>query len=171
MNRTDALSVLGCGANSSEADVRQAYRRLALKWHPDKNNGDGAMFVKIQEAYQCLKGAVGGTVEARPDYKTFADLLRRFYGDADRKELCCTKKVTLSQVLCGALVPIRLPRTKQEIMVDCSIKGRARKSYKKRFPKGGPDGKDFTVTFEVVFPMMPLDAIQKDAVEKAALKY
>lgn len=38
-------------------DIKKAYRKLALKWHPDKNGGslDAAeMFRKIKSAYDCL---------------------------------------------------------------------------------------------------------------------
>lgn len=38
-------------------DIKKAYRRLAQKWHPDKNNGSKVaeeMFKKIKAAYDCL---------------------------------------------------------------------------------------------------------------------
>jgi DnaJ-class molecular chaperone len=38
-------------------DIKKAYRRLALKWHPDKNGGSKVaeeMFKKIKAAYDCL---------------------------------------------------------------------------------------------------------------------
>lgn len=37
--------------------VKKAFRRMAHKWHPDKNDSLGAkeMFIQIQEAYECLK--------------------------------------------------------------------------------------------------------------------
>lgn len=54
-------SVLGIGRDASSSNIRSAYRKLALKWHPDRwvKNPSGAReahekFQKIQEAYSVL---------------------------------------------------------------------------------------------------------------------
>jgi len=48
--------ILGLSRNATEADIKRAYRRLALMYHPDKNSGPGAKerFIAITEAYNYL---------------------------------------------------------------------------------------------------------------------
>lgn len=49
----DYYSILGVSRSSSEQEIKQAYKRLAMKHHPDRG-GDSSTFQKIQEAYQIL---------------------------------------------------------------------------------------------------------------------
>ena len=37
MSEQDLYQTLGIEKNSSDADIKKAYRKLSLKWHPDKN--------------------------------------------------------------------------------------------------------------------------------------
>ena len=51
--RMDYYSTLGVPKGASEDDIKQAYRKLAMKHHPDRG-GDQTQFQKIQEAYATL---------------------------------------------------------------------------------------------------------------------
>ena len=56
----DLYAVLGVAENASNADIRSAYKREALKWHPDKVKGDAdpaeaeARFKAINHAFSTL---------------------------------------------------------------------------------------------------------------------
>lgn len=50
----DYYKILGIEKSASKEAVKKAFRELAHKYHPDKNEGDGEKFKKINEAYQVL---------------------------------------------------------------------------------------------------------------------
>lgn len=58
MNEKDYYGVLGVAKGTSEDQIKQAYRRLALKWHPDRNKDNikeaTEKFKKINQAYEVL---------------------------------------------------------------------------------------------------------------------
>ena len=54
---TDYYKILGVEKSASTEDIKKAYRKLSLKFHPDKNDGDPFfenMFKQINEAYDVL---------------------------------------------------------------------------------------------------------------------
>lgn len=57
MEYKDYYKILGIERNASQEEIKKQYRKLALKYHPDKNPGDKAAeekFKEISEAYQVL---------------------------------------------------------------------------------------------------------------------
>ena len=65
----DYYSTLGIDRNSSEEQIKKAYKKLALKYHPDRNKNDKKAeekFKEINEAYQVL-----GDQEKKSQYDTF----------------------------------------------------------------------------------------------------
>jgi len=53
----DYYQILGVDRNATEEEIKRAYRKLALKYHPDRNPGDKSCeekFKEINEAYACL---------------------------------------------------------------------------------------------------------------------
>lgn len=54
MANKDYYDILGVSKNATDDEIKKAYRRLALKYHPDKAGGNEAKFKEINEAYQVL---------------------------------------------------------------------------------------------------------------------
>ena len=108
MAKRDYYEVLGCGRNAGEAELKKAYRRLAMKYHPDRNPDDKqaeARFKEAKEAYEVLSnsdkraaydqfghagvdasqagGGFGGGADAFSDI--FGDVFGDIFGNAGRR--------------------------------------------------------------------------------------
>ncbi|KAK1133168.1 DnaJ protein like protein 1 [Melipona quadrifasciata] len=66
----DYYKILGINKSASDDEIKKAYRKLALKYHPDKNRSAGAeeKFKEIAEAYEVLSDA-----KKREVYDTFGE--------------------------------------------------------------------------------------------------
>ncbi len=82
-------AILGVSPDASQNDIRRAYRRLAMQWHPDRNKSPDAsrMMQVINEAYEVLSDAER-RVEYDRDYFAFlamkAEEARRNHEEARR---------------------------------------------------------------------------------------
>ena len=102
MAKRDCYDVLGVSKSSSKDEIKKAYRKLALKYHPDKNKGDKVSeekFKEASEAYHILsddkrkanfdqfghaafEGAGGGAQGFGGfDTSSFSDIFEDFFGD------------------------------------------------------------------------------------------
>ncbi|MGX5819419.1 DnaJ C-terminal domain-containing protein [Chitinophaga lutea] len=71
MEYKDYYKILGVDKKASAADIKKAYRKLAVKYHPDKNPGDTLAeekFKELNEAYEVL-----GDEEKRKKYDEFGE--------------------------------------------------------------------------------------------------
>lgn len=59
----DYYKILGVDKTSTQDEIKKAFRKLSLKYHPDKNGGDDTKFKEINEAYSIL-----GDEEKRKKY-------------------------------------------------------------------------------------------------------
>ena len=69
--KRDYYDVLGINKQATAAEIKSAYRKLAIKWHPDKNENKkeaGDKFKEINEAYEILSNA-----EKKKTYDQFCD--------------------------------------------------------------------------------------------------
>ncbi|MDL1967482.1 MAG: DnaJ domain-containing protein [Deltaproteobacteria bacterium] len=82
MSETDYYKILGINKNASGTEIKKAYRKLAMKYHPDHARDDKnaeAKFKKISEAYAVLNDK-----EKRKQYDTFGSTgFRQRYSQED----------------------------------------------------------------------------------------
>ena len=69
MAKRDYYEVLGLERGASSDDVKKAYRRLAMKFHPDRNDGDASAEEKFKEASEAY--SILGDPEKRRTYDQF----------------------------------------------------------------------------------------------------
>ena len=72
MAKRDYYDILGVSRSATDADIKKAYRKLAMKYHPDKNPGDKAAedkFKECSEAYEALRNP-----ESRAAYDQFGHM-------------------------------------------------------------------------------------------------
>ena len=75
MSQTDYYKILGVAENASQKQIKEAFRRLALEYHPDRNRDDAASTERmkaVNEAY-----AVLSNLKRRSEY----DTLRQQFGE------------------------------------------------------------------------------------------
>ena len=141
MSKRDYYEVLGVNKNASEADLKKAYRRMAMKHHPDRS-GDEVMFKEVKEAYEVLSdpqkrmaydqfghagvdsGMGGGPGRGSPNFSDiFGDVFGDIFGGRGGRsqvhrgaDLRYNLQLTLEDAVAGTTVNIRVPT-----MVKCNV--------------------------------------------------
>lgn len=139
MNKADFYDVLGVGRDASDEEIKQSYRRLAMKYHPDRNPGDKTAedeFKKVKEAYEVLSdskrreaynryghqaeqmgmGGFGG-MDGVDLGDIFGDMFGNIFGGANRRQqqasdLYYTLEMTLEEAFSGKQAQITFPALK-----------------------------------------------------------
>ncbi len=86
MSKRDFYEVLGVGRDASERDIKKAYKRLAMKYHPDRNSGDAGAaekFKEVKEAYEILTDAQKKAAYDQYGHAAFEQGAGGFGGGAD----------------------------------------------------------------------------------------
>jgi molecular chaperone DnaJ len=139
MAKRDYYEVLGVQRGASDADMKAAYRKLAMQHHPDRNPSDKDCehrFKEINEAYDCLKDAgkraaydrfghaafqqgQGGHGFGADFASTFADIFDDLFGMTGRRgrassrergaDLRYNMEITLEEAFSGKTAEIRIP--------------------------------------------------------------
>lgn len=137
MAKRDYYEVLGLSRDASERDVKTAYRRLAMKYHPDRNPEDATAeerFKEASEAYEVLSDAERRAAYDRFGHagvdasgmaggfgaSTFSDIFSDVFGDIfgggrgrassfRGNDLRYTLELDLAQAVSGDTVEIKVP--------------------------------------------------------------
>ena len=78
MASPNPYEVLGVNRNASDGEIKRSFRKLARKYHPDRNQGDAkseAKFKEVQAAYDSI-----GTAEARREHDQQEQMANMFGG-------------------------------------------------------------------------------------------
>ena len=67
MQKRDYYEILGIAKNATEGEIKKAYRKMALKYHPDKNPGDNEAEDKFKEAAEAYEVLSDSNKKARYD--------------------------------------------------------------------------------------------------------
>ncbi len=145
-NKSDYYDTLGVSKNADEAELKKAYRRYAMKYHPDRNQGDTKSeekFKEVKEAYDVLSdsqkraaydqfghagvdtsaGGAGGFSGAGAGFgDIFGDVFGDIFGGGQGArtqrgtDLRYNLELSLEQAVAGTTVKIRVPK-----MITCKV--------------------------------------------------
>ena len=145
MAKRDFYEVLGVSRGCDEKELKGAFRKLAMQYHPDRNGGDGSSdhrFKEINEAYEILKDpqkraaydrfghqafeAGGGAGAGAAGFSSFADIFNEFFGDFQGggrrsarergSDLRYNLEITLEDAFSGKTVEVEVPTS-----VTCEV--------------------------------------------------
>jgi molecular chaperone DnaJ len=149
MSKRDYYEILSVAKGASADEIKKAYRKLAMQYHPDRNAGDdeaAAKFKEASEAYAVLSdpdkrarydryGHAGLEGMAMPDFgdgsvfDLFGDILgglfgggrQRHHGPQPGEDLLYTLELDLHEAYAGCTKTITIPR--EETCPDCRGSG------------------------------------------------
>ncbi|MGI9307104.1 MAG: molecular chaperone DnaJ [Gammaproteobacteria bacterium] len=156
--KRDYYEVLGVPRDADGAAIKQSYRRLAMKYHPDRNPEDGTAeekFKTLQEAYAVLSDAEkkaaydrfghaafeqGGGARGSDFSSVFDDLFSDFFGGGARapRQRVISLRLRFEEAFNGCKKELRL--NEPSVCVSCHGEGGAPGEKMTECPKCGGSG-------------------------------
>lgn len=176
VKETKLYEVLGCPPTASESELKKAYRKLALQFHPDKNPDAGDKFKEISHAYEVLSdtekrdvydkyGEAGLSGEGGGGGMSAEDLFSHFFGGGHfggggrgrgapsgpkrGKDMTHTLRVTLEELYKGKTSKLALQ--KHVVCGKCDGKGGKEGAVKSC---NTCNGQGFRVSLRQIGPMI-----------------
>ena len=151
----DPYSILGVDKTADKDTVKKAYRKLAMKYHPDRNDGKDEKFKEIQEAYKKVKDgkatvnpfADWGDFHFNTQTENFSDILReaRF---RHQMQVSVAAVISLKDAVLGPVQYMQIPIQGKTESVKIAIPPGVRNGESVKYPKVC-NGVDVVITYKI----------------------
>tara|TARA_B110000977_G_scaffold201655_1_gene297533 strand:+ start:5029 stop:5820 length:792 start_codon:yes stop_codon:yes gene_type:complete len=103
--------ILNIQPHADTDTIKKAYRRLSLKYHPDKNNDSGEMFNKITRAYESLILTEPVITKTHIKNTSSIEIYNPQQNDSNNEDIVINLDITFEESFIGTSVPINIKRT------------------------------------------------------------
>lgn len=120
----DYYEILGVPRDASEKEIRDAYHKLAMKWHPDRNKSSDAeqRFKEIARAYAILKDP---KKRAQYDSRGLEGIAHYtpedLFGDFDFGDLWRTESIGIADAVLGMTLTVTALQGKVDVPIPAGI--------------------------------------------------
>jgi len=163
----DYYKILGIAKNATDADIKKAYRTLAMKHHPDRG-GDVTAFQEIEEAHRVLgdsqKRAEYDNPQSHvhinfgrnnpfegsgPNHGMFDDIFQQHFNQHHRPQQRLTLWIGLDVAIQGGLQIVAIASKQGRSTVEINVPPAVDDGASIRYPGVAPGGTDLTITFRI----------------------